>query len=158
MQNLDDKDRQILSAMQTDATLSADVLGDAIGLSTTSVQRRIKRLVTDRVIDRQSCLIAPEKLGYKLRCIVGVELDVERPDVLDQFRSQLDKEPRVQQSYYVTGESDFVLVILSRDMDDYESLTQRLFFGNRFVRRFTTSVVMKAHKVGVNVPTSAEPD
>lgn len=63
-----------------------------------------------------------------MRCIVGVELDVEHPDVLEQFRAQLDKEPRVQQSYYVTGESDFVLVVLSRDIDDYESLTQRLFF------------------------------
>jgi hypothetical protein len=47
-----------------------------------------------------------------MRCIVGVELDVKHPDVLDQFRAQLDRKPRVQQSYHVTGESNFVLVIL----------------------------------------------
>lgn len=156
MQKLDEKDRQILSAMQKDASIPADVLGDEIGLSTTSVQRRLKRLVADKVITRQTCLISPEKLGFKMRCIVGVELDVEHPDVLEQFRAQLDLEPRVQQSYYVTGESDFVLVVLARDIDDYESLTQRLFFGNRYVRRFTTSVVMKTHKTGADVPTTAK--
>lgn len=153
MQPLDDKDRKILSALQHDASVPAEVLGGDIGLSTTSVQRRIKRLFADRVIARQSCLLSPEKLGFKMRCIVGVELDVEHPDVLEQFRAQLDREPRVQQSYYVTGEADFVLIVLARDMDDYEALTQRLFFGNRYVRRFTTSVVMKIHKMGLEVPT-----
>jgi hypothetical protein len=39
-------------------------------------------------------------------------------------------------------------------MDDYEALTQGLFFGNPYVRRFTTSVVMKTQKSGLNVPTS----
>jgi Lrp/AsnC family leucine-responsive transcriptional regulator len=88
-----------------------------------------------------------------MKCIVGVELDTGRPDVLDQMRAQFDREPRVQQSYYVTGGADFVLVLFAKDMDGYEALTQRLFFGNRYVRRFTTSVVMKAHTVSVDVPT-----
>ena len=154
VQNIDDKDRAILAALQDDASLSAEVLGEQVGLSTTAVQRRIKRLVSERVIARQTCILSPEKLGFRMRCVVGVELDVEHPDVLDQFRAQLDREPRVQQSYYVTGESDFVLVIVAKDMDDYEALTQRLFFGNPYVRRFTTSVVMKTHKAGLNVPTS----
>jgi Lrp/AsnC family leucine-responsive transcriptional regulator len=153
MQNLDDKDRQILATLQSDASVPAETVGEQIGLSTTSVQRRVKRMLSDRVIVRQSCVLSPERLGFRMKCIVGVELDTERPDVLDQLRAQFDREPRVQQSYYVTGGADFVLVVRAKDMDDYEALTQRLFFENRHVRRFTTSVVMKAHKVGLDVPT-----
>ncbi|MFT3821975.1 MAG: Lrp/AsnC family transcriptional regulator [Rubrivivax sp.] len=150
---MDNKDRRILAALQSDASMPAESIGEAVGLSVTSVQRRVKRMAADRVIVRQSCILSPERLGFKLRCIVGVELDTERSDVLDQLRAQFDREPQVQQSYYVTGGSDFVLIVLAKDMDDYEALTQRLFFGNRYVRRFTTSVVMKTHKAGLDVPT-----
>jgi DNA-binding Lrp family transcriptional regulator len=153
MQPLDAKDRKLLELLQQDCDVPAETLGEKVGLSMTSVQRRIKRLVADRVIARQSSVLSPERLGFPIRCIVGVELDAEHPDVLQQFKAQLEAEARVQQSYYVTGASDFVLIILARDMDDYEALTQRLFFGNRYVRHFTTSVVMKTHKVGLDVPT-----
>jgi DNA-binding Lrp family transcriptional regulator len=153
MQPLDAKDRKLLELLQHDASMPAEALGEKIGLSMTSVQRRIKRLISDRVIVRQASVLSPEKLGFPIRCIVGVELDVEHPDVLEQFKVQLDAESRVQQSYYVTGASDFVLIVLAKDMNDYEALTQRLFFGNRSVRRFTTSVVMNTHKVGLGVPT-----
>lgn len=156
MQPLDNKDRQILSTLQLDASVPAETIGDRIGLSTTSVQRRVKRMVSEHVIVRQSCVLSPERLGFKVRCIVGVELDAERPDVLEQLRAQFEREPCVQQSYYVTGGSDFILIVLAKDMDDYEALTQRLFFGNRYVRRFTTSVVMKTHKVGLDVPTEED--
>jgi Lrp/AsnC family leucine-responsive transcriptional regulator len=152
MQKFDEKDLRILDALQRDATTPAEVLGADIGLSATSVQRRTKRLQADKVILRQTCQLSPEKLGFGMRCIVGVELDVEQADVLAQFRALLAAEPRVQQSYYVTGASDFVLFLLVRDMQDFEALTQRLFFGNRFVRRFTTSVVMSVHKDGADVP------
>jgi len=154
MQPLDAKDRQLLALLQQDAAIPAEALGEQVGLSVTSVQRRIKRLVSTRVIARHASVLSPEKLGYPVRCIVSVELEVESPEVLDQFRARIDGEPRIQQSYYVTGASDFVLIVLARDMDDYEALTQRLFFGNRHVRHFTTSVVMKACKVGLDVPTA----
>jgi len=152
MQPIDDKDKKILDALQTDASVPAETLGEQIGLSTTSVQRRIKRLASDRVIERQACLLSPEKLGCGLRCVVGIELDVEHGDVLARFRALLEREPRVQQSYYVTGEWDFIVIVLARDMDDYEAMTQRLFIGNPHVKRFTTNVVMKPHIVGLQVP------
>lgn len=155
MSPLDAKDRKLLELLQQDASTSAESLGERVGLSMTSVQRRIRRLVSERVIARQSSVLSPERLGFPVRCIVGVELDVERPDVLEQFKAQLDAEPRIQQSYYVTGACDFVLVVLARDMGDYEALTQRLFFGNRHVRHFTTSVVMRTHKASLEVPTAS---
>jgi len=54
--------------------------------------------------------------------------------------------PEVQQCYYVTGDADFVLVLLVADMAEYERLTRRLFFGNPNVRKFRTLVTMERVK------------
>nr|WP_255536358.1 Lrp/AsnC ligand binding domain-containing protein [Pacificimonas pallii] len=84
--------------------------------------------------------------------VILVELERERTDQLDTFKRAAQREPQVQQCYYVTGEADFVLLCVARDMDDFEQLTRRLFFDNENVRRFRTSVVMDRTKVGLAVP------
>jgi DNA-binding Lrp family transcriptional regulator len=58
----------------------------------------------------------------------------------------------VQQCYYVTGDWDFVLVLLVRDMAEYTRLTRDLFFASNNVKRFKTLVVMKRTKVSLEVP------
>lgn len=60
--------------------------------------------------------------------------------------------PEVQQCYYVTGDADFMLVIVVPTMADYEALTRRLFFDGGNVKRFRTLVVMDRVKVGLGVP------
>ena len=81
-----------------------------------------------------------------------VELERERVDQLDAFRRRAKAEPRVQQCYYITGEADFALIVLARDMQDFQELTHRLFFDDANVKRFRTSVVMDRTKVGLTVP------
>lgn len=84
--------------------------------------------------------------------LVLVELERERVDQLDAFRRRAKAEPRVQQCYYITGEADFALIVLARDMQDFQELTHRLFFDDANVKRFRTSVVMDRTKVGLTVP------
>ena len=84
--------------------------------------------------------------------IVGVEMERERADVLDAFRRQARADPNVQQCYYVTGSADFVLVVVARDMADFEAFTRRLLLDNENIRRYTTNVVMARDKTGLAVP------
>ncbi|MFI4994880.1 MAG: Lrp/AsnC ligand binding domain-containing protein [Hyphomicrobiales bacterium] len=62
--------------------------------------------------------------------------------------------PQVQQFYYVTGDVDFVLIVLVADMREYEALTRRLFFENRNVRKFRTLVTMDRVKFGATIPVT----
>ncbi|MBB6186452.1 Lrp/AsnC ligand binding domain-containing protein [Rhodanobacter sp. MP7CTX1] len=87
--------------------------------------------------------------------IVGVELERERADMLDAFRKGARADPNVQQCYYVTGEADFILIVVARDVDDFESFTRRLLFDNANIRRFTTNVVTARDKVGNAAPIQA---
>ncbi len=153
---IDTADVAILNALQEDARIGLEKLAHISGLSTASVQRRLKSLRETGVIDREVALLDPHKLGQNMSFVVMVELERERLDQIDQFVRQTRNEPQVQQCYYVTGDADFCLICTAKDMPDFEGLTHRLFFENSNVRRFRTSVVMGRKKVGLEVSISTE--
>ncbi len=148
----DHSDKKILSLLQQDARSSLYVLAEETGLSVPSVQRRLKKLREENIIEKEIAVLNPAALNQSMSFIIMVEMERERLDQLENFHRVIKKESQVQQCYYVTGEADFCLVCLARDMADFEALTQRLFFDNKNVRRFRTSVVMGRPKVTLNVP------
>ena len=153
MIELDPADHTLLALLQTDARTPLDRMADATGLSAATVQRRVKRLREQGVIEREAAVLDPASLGWAMTFLVLVEMERERIDVLDAFRRRMRSEPQVQQCYYITGDADFALICLARDMADYEQLTRRLFFDDMNVRRFRTNVVMERTKVGLDVGT-----
>lgn len=148
---LDTADRIILDLIQNDNTQSLDTLAFACGLSVPSVQRRLKKMRMENVIHKEIAVLNPAALGQDMTFIIMVELEKERLDKLDAFRRTARQEPQVQQCYYVTGEGDFVLICTAKNMNDFEALTHRLFFGDENVRHFKTSVVMDRTKVGLSI-------
>jgi len=150
--DLDTFDREILRRVQLDARATGEDIGASIGLSAAAVQRRLKRLRDLGVIVADVAVVDPLAVGQAMTFIVGVELERERADMLDAFRRAARADPNVQQCYYVTGAADFMLIVIARDMDDFETFTRRLLFDNPNIRRFTTSVVMARDKVGQLVP------
>ncbi|MCG7492957.1 Lrp/AsnC family transcriptional regulator [Thalassobius sp. Cn5-15] len=149
---LDDADLTILRTLQDDCRVGLEHLAHLCHLSVPSVQRRLKRLRNSGLIQKEVALLDPAQFEYKMTFIVSVELDRESLHQLDLFRKRARAEPQVQQCYYVTGETDFVLICAAQDMSDFEALTHRLFFENSNVRRFRTSVVMDRTKVGLALP------
>lgn len=149
---LDDADTTILRTLQEDGRAGLEQLAQACNLSVPSVQRRLKRLRESGLILKEVAVLDPSCFDYKMTFIVLVELDRESLHQLDVFRKRARNEPQVQQCYYVTGDADFILVCVARDMQDYEELTHRLFFENSNVRRFRTSVAMDRTKIGLELP------
>ena len=104
------------------------------------------------VIVAEVAVVNPLAVGQAMTFVVGVEMVREQSDMLDAFRSAARADPNVQHCYYVTGVADFILIVVARDMDDFEVFTRRLLFDNSNIRRFTTSVVMARDKVSQVVP------
>ena len=158
MSNILDKiDRQILTQLQLDARTSIATLCSLVGASAASVQRRLKRLRESGVIEREIAIVDASRSDTPLTFIVLVEIERESLDQLDQFRRRAREEPSIQQCYCVTGETDFVLIVLARDMVDYEAFTHRFFFKDANVRRFRTSVAITRDKIGMSVPFASNP-
>ncbi|WP_350334333.1 Lrp/AsnC family transcriptional regulator [Coralliovum pocilloporae] len=153
---LDRIDRKILSILQQDARLSADALAEQAGISRSSVQRRLKRLNETGVIQRDVVQLNPEKVNALMTFVVEVELERERVDLLDEFKRSMLALDCVQQCYYITGHADFILIVLARDMKEYDLFSRQVFVENPNIRRFTTSVVVDRVKAGLHVPVAEE--
>ncbi|BCQ27528.1 Lrp/AsnC family transcriptional regulator (plasmid) [Caballeronia sp. NK8] len=154
--SLDNFDRKLLVEVQQDAQIPQNELGTRVNLSTAAVNRRLRRLVDERVIERYAAVVSPEKVGCALTIVTMVEVESEQIDLLDAMKRSFAQCPFVQQCYYVAGEWDFVLVLTVHNMDQYTELTRQLFFSNNNVKRFKTLVSMSRVKVGLGVPVSID--
>jgi len=153
---LDSFDRKILDRVQRDAEVSAEALGEDIGLSGSAVLRRLKRLKANGTIVASVALVDPAKVGRPTFFIVALEVERERPELMSRLRQWLTSEDQVQQMFYVTGSADFILVVTAPDVEAYDVLMSRLMADNPNVRRFTTNVALGVSKRGVFVPIGAD--
>jgi DNA-binding Lrp family transcriptional regulator len=148
---LDSFDLSILRIIQKDNTVPQRVIAKQVNLSAPSVQRRIKRLEASGFIAAQTATLDPARFGLALTIVVQIELNVETGGAIDLVKQSFVDAPEIQQCYYVTGEADFVLIILVQDMSEYEALTQRLFFSNETIKKFKTFVAMDRTKVSLEI-------
>jgi len=152
LENLDKFDLAILKVLQKDNLTPQRTIGESIGLSAAAVQRRIKRMRETGVISADITVINREKVGRMITLFVEVKMESEKIELIDQAKNSFRSAPEVQQCYYVTGETDFVLVIIAPSMYDYEQLTRRLFFSNKNIKSFRTIVTLDIVKEGLEIP------
>lgn len=148
---LDPFDRKILEFVQRDCQLNAEVIAEAVGLSASAVQRRLRRMRTDKVITAEVAVIDPQAVGPLMRFIVGIELK-DNYDALPRIRAWIHNEPAVQQLYYVTGGVDLVMIVVAKTVQEYDALAARLMADIPHVIRMTTQVVIDAMKANLYIP------
>ena len=152
MTQMDEFDRKILQLVQVDNLMPQREISERVGLSAPAVARRLQRLRMTGVIKRDISVVNEGALGRPLTIIVEVATENERLDLIDEMKRRFVSCPQVQQCYYVTGETDFILVMNTRDMDEYTSLTRQLFFKGGNVKSFRTCVAMEKVKTDGPVP------
>jgi Lrp/AsnC family leucine-responsive transcriptional regulator len=150
--DLDRFDRQLLNLVQQDSAQTAERLAEQVGLSPSAIQRRLKRMREQGVILRDIAVIEPRAIGRPTFFVVSLEVERERPELLAQLREWIARHAEIQQAFYVTGETDYVLIVTARDTEAFDALMSRLVQENPNVRRFTTNVVLGLLKQGLTVP------
>lgn len=157
MPRFDRLDARILRLVQANNRLTSDEIGETVGLSSTAVQRRLKRLRQTGLIEADVAIVSAKAVGRPISMLVLVSLERERADIVDRFKRALRENADVMHAYYVTGEADFALLVTARDMEGYEQFTRRFFYENPDIKGFKTLVVMDRVKAGFSVPID-EPD
>lgn len=153
---LDRFDRQLLRLVQEDSGQTSERLAEQVALSPSAIQRRLRRLREQAVIEREVAVVDARKLGRSTTFIVELQVERDRPELLVGLRAWLAAQTQVQQVFYVTGEADFVLVVCAPDTEAYDQLMSRLMHDNPNVRRFTTSVALGVFKRGLTIPVPAD--
>lgn len=131
---LDDLDRRILNALQTDASLTNNDLAASVHASPPTCLRRVKRLIEAGVIARQVVIVEPAMVGASLTAIVEITMDNQAAERLVEFEDLVAHEAAVLQCYRVSPGPDFVLVVQVADMPAYHALAHRLFAAQVNVR------------------------
>ncbi|AQG79305.1 Lrp/AsnC family transcriptional regulator [Spirosoma montaniterrae] len=124
MEILDKTDRQILRLLQEDAQLTIQEIGQRINLSKTPVHERIKRLEREGIIERYVTIIDRKKLGNLLTVYCQVTLDKQTRDSFADFDAAIRELPEVLECNRVSGTFDYLLKIVSRDMETYNRFYQ----------------------------------
>lgn len=149
---MDRIDRKLLKLLQEDASRTNADLAAEVGLSPSSCLRRIRRLKSVGVIDRVVALLDPAKAGRGMKAIVTVELERHGEQHMRHFLELAAMEPVVVQAYSVSGSTDAVLMLRLMDMDEFDTLCERLFRDRTNVARYYTMFVIRTAKETTAIP------
>ena len=157
---LDDIDLKLLQWLQTDASLSNQALSERVHTSPPTCLRRVKRLRSAGLIERQVALLNVDKLaaalGHTLTAIVEITLDRQGAEHHSAFEQRVAAEHAVQQCYQTSPGPDFVLVITVADMPAYLAVQQRLFTSDANVRNVKAFFSLKRSKFEPKVPLARD--
>ncbi len=151
---LDEFDLKLLDAVQRNNHLTADQLGEKVCLSAAAVLRRLRRLRERKIIEAEVAVVSPDAVGRSLIAIVEVTLDTHLAKILKEFERAIQSAPEVMQGYYVTGNADFILIVIAKSMEDYNAFVHEFLSKKAHVKHFNTTVVMHRVKWGIAVPTA----
>ena len=150
--SLDAIDRRLLDLLQRDNQITNLALADAVGLSPPACLKRVRRLRAEKIIVKDVAVVDPEAVGQSIVAFVGVELDRQREDVLAAFERKIAAEAAVQQCYFVSGEIDYLLTVLCRDMEAYNAFARRVLANEHNIKRFRTSFSLSRVKYETRIP------
>lgn len=153
---LDEFDHRLLELLQHDASLTLTALGEAIGLSASAVQRRIKRYRASGLL-RQVAVLDVGLLPAATLAAVWVTMERDSFRLHSAFRARMRAAPEVQQCYALAGQWDYLAIIVARSVAHYREVAERLFVDEGTVKRYETRMVFDTIKQGLNLPTGPAP-
>jgi Lrp/AsnC family transcriptional regulator, leucine-responsive regulatory protein len=147
---LDAIDQRIISALQQDARLSFEQLAEHVGLSSSTVLRRVRRLESGGVITGYSALVAPERMGLSLSAFINVRLEKHSPSQrqspMDSFRAAVQAWGEVVDCVALAGEMDYLLSVRVANMEHYARFIRDTLLRHPAVQDCKTSFVLERVK------------
>lgn len=117
---LDALDKAILDALVADGRLTQVELAERVPLSPTAIARRIRALEEQGVIAGYQANVSRAALGLTMTVIVQISLKEQTEKLFAEFETAVAKAPSVVSCHMMTGEDDYVLIVLARDLADFE--------------------------------------
>lgn len=121
MEGLDNLDKQILTLLQLDAHFTNKEIAARLGLTTTPVYERIKRLEADGFIKHYVAVLDKNKINKMLTAFCNVSLRHHTKENVEKFEAEITKFTEVQECYHVAGVFDFLMRISVGNMNEYHS-------------------------------------
>lgn len=154
---LDPHSLHILAELQRDSRQTVQQLAERVGLSATPCWKRVKDMEAAGIIRGYTALVDREKVGLKQLVVVEVNLERHTEDVVQQFERAVAATPQIVRCLSTTGQADYIITVLVRDIQHYEQLLHSTLFKLPGVSHIRSSIVLKEVKFEVRLPVSLPP-
>ena len=152
MISVDAFDLKMLAALQDDGRLTNQQLADLVGLSASQCSRRRMRLEEEKVIAGYHADLAGEALGFNLIAFIHITLATHSPDNAKKFRALVNRVDDIQEAYSLTGDADYVLKVVLRDLKDLSDLVNNVLMPHQSVAHVRSSIVLDRLKESARLP------
>lgn len=150
--SLDSYDISLLAALQRDAHATHQQIGELIHLSASQVSRRVQRLQAAGFVQRYVALLNPASLGLGVRAVSYVALTRNSGDEGMVFEREVALIPEVLECYSIAGESDYLLHIVSEDLQSLSEAVLRRVTRIPGVGSVRSNIVLNCIKATTELP------
>ena len=118
--DLDQMDKKIIRALQSDGKITVGELAEKVGLSASPCARRVRLLEKAGIIKGYTAVIDQAKVGLPISAFASIKLERQSEDNLDRFAEAVSSWPEVVDCYLMTGQRDYLMRIVTSDLESYE--------------------------------------
>ncbi|MCP5239448.1 MAG: winged helix-turn-helix transcriptional regulator [Rhodocyclaceae bacterium] len=153
MRELDKIDRRILDLLQKDGRTTMTDLAAKVGLSTTPVTERVRRLEREDVITGYHARVNPKALGKNLLVFVEIKLSAKSGEVFERVKKEMLFVPEVMECHLVSGDFDYLIKARMSEMGEYRRLLGNILLKLPAAAESRSYVVMEELKETLYLPT-----
>ncbi|HEC71835.1 hypothetical protein LCGC14_2456110 [marine sediment metagenome] len=150
---LDETDGRLLAALQKNAHLTAQELGDRLHLSPSQAGRRRQRLETEGYIQGYTAKLNPERLGLSVQGFIQVHLGTHGPEHSASFARLLATHDEIVSAWTMTGDADYLLRVYCENLSSLNRLIHDVLLPHRAVAKVHSQIVMDQLKHDGPLPT-----
>lgn len=149
--HLDEVDVQILATLQEDGRITNADLAKKVGLSPPSVLQRVRTLEKAGLIRGYHAILDHERLGLRITAMVMIQLSLHQEQPIERFRRGVQDIPEITECYHVSGDFDFLLKVIVRDMRSYEIFLREKLSKIKGIGKITTNFVLATNKTTTQI-------
>ncbi len=149
---MDATDRRLLKAIQGNAQLTVQDLGEMLNLSPSQAGRRRQRLENAGIVTGARAVVSPEGVGLHVQAFVQVQLSTHSAEVDSSFAALVRGTPEITAAFTLTGEADYLLRVWCADLQALHRLIHGCLLPHPDVARVQSQIVMDQPKTDAPLP------
>jgi len=146
VEKLDKIDLKILKILQNNSKITNLELSKQIGLSPAPTLERVKKLETTEIIESYHAIVNPTSIGLNVKTFVLVSLAWQKEKALNNFLEKVKAIEEITECYIITGEADFLIKIVCKDIPTYEQLLFKTLSQIEEIERLKTLMTLSTVK------------
>lgn len=152
MSDIDRIDQDMLRLLQADARITGGKLAEKLSLSESPCWRRHKRLEADGYIEGYQAVMSRKKLGLGVLAFVQLGITQHSAQALKKIETELAAHPNVLGCHKVSGDADYLVQIVAKDLDEYGGLLTSIFSGLPGVVTLNSKLALQEIKASTKLP------